>query len=364
MPRTLSKQAMRDVVLSANEELGIDPDFGVVFSLDVPPCADLFYTAVANDIFGIGYQHHYANEIFDESPTSGLEGVAFLNDIHYWESFPEELERAFLHELGHRWSGRVHVSGPVARALLGRDNEHWSYFLDTSSGRGVSPLEGNAWRQTGELYETTTHDRAPGFSDLDLYLMGALHSNEVAPFLIIEPDTGASQPIDCRGAIAHVASPPQHCEPASVGGSAREISILDVISAEGERIPAAVSTQRRTIAFYFLAPEGASFSQVQCEAWARRVEQLRELFSQATDERLGLENVARGEMSCAEVQALLSPSASPSQRQSRSNGCALVRGGPSRQSSLASAWMCIACAFFLRVRRGRNSGRRDKKLPG
>ena len=55
----------------------------------------------------IGYGYFYDDELFDLSPGSALEGIAFLNDMTYWESNDEELTRSFLHELGHRWGARV-----------------------------------------------------------------------------------------------------------------------------------------------------------------------------------------------------------------------------------------------------------------
>jgi MYXO-CTERM domain-containing protein len=362
MPRTVSKKTLRDIVLSANRALDIDPRLAIVLSLDVPPCGDLFYAAVANDVRGIGYQHHNEAEIFDESSDSRLEGVSFLNDVHYWEAYPDELSRAFLHEVGHRWSGRVHVGGESSYALLGRDREHWSYFLDTSSSGGVSPLEGNAWQSDGEQYVTLTHNQEPRFSDLDLYLMGAFSPEEVAPFLLVEPQEGFMSATDCRGALVHPGSPPQNCESVSIHGSAREISIDEVVSEEGPRIPAAVdAVQRWTMAFYFLAPEGVSFNETQCERWAQRVDELRELFESATRDRMTLENVVAGGTDCTELERHLAPAKGSARRRS----CA-YNSGDAAQSSSGALWFWAVLVGLWMTRRATDSGRRDhkKNLPG
>src|SRR5690606_34248280 len=123
-----------------------------------------------NDVAGIGYQRSGDSERFDDAPERRLEGIVFLNDLPYWLNEPEELKAAFLHELGHRWLTRVHarVDGEDI-SLTGRDDEHWSYFLDA----GASPLEGNLWSE--DMPPFSTAPRYPlSYTPLDLYLMGAL----------------------------------------------------------------------------------------------------------------------------------------------------------------------------------------------
>jgi hypothetical protein len=264
LPRDLAKRVLRDRVLAANEAAGVDPQIAVVFSLEVPPCADLFYAPVANNVRGIGYQHLYPEETFDESSDAALEGVAFLNDVPYWEFYPEELRRAFLHEVGHRWGVRVHVAGDDPGALLGRDHEHFSYFLDTSSSRGVSPLEGNAFRKVGSEFVTETDAAESGYSDLDLYLMGVKAAEEVAPFRLLVVDEEQDL-VDCTGALLDETSPPQRCEPVSLAAQEKEFSIADVLEVEGARDPAPVSEPvALEVAFYVLSSE-CVWSGVGCE---------------------------------------------------------------------------------------------------
>ena len=56
-------------------------------------------------------------------------------------------------EQGHRWLAYVKYSGADPNLLLGRDNQHWSFFfniestLSTPAARRASAMEGNVWRE-------------------------------------------------------------------------------------------------------------------------------------------------------------------------------------------------------------------------
>lgn len=356
LPRDLAKRTLRDRVLLANEGAGLDPEFGVVLSLEVPPCADLFYAAVSNDVRGIGYRHFYEEELFDDSPNAALEGVAFLNDVPYWEFYPDELGRAFLHEIGHRWAARVHVAGSDPTVLLGRDQEHWSYFLDTSNDFRVSPLEGNAWRGDGPEFFTATDGADPGYSELDLYLMGLLLPDEVTPFELLVPEEGAELPADCRGGSVHPGSPPQRCEPVDLRAVPTTFTILDVIEVEGERLPEASSEpSQMNVVFYFLTTEG-DWTEAQCKHWQAEVERLVGLFSEATGDRMSLLNLVTTEVNCAEVVAELEAAHPEEPRPSTrsSSGCSAA-GSAGRPRPLFLFVLAPGVVMLLR---------RHKKVPG
>lgn len=339
LPRSESQAALADLVQAQSKELSIDPQLAVVFSLDVPICADLFYAAVANDVRGIGYQHFFDEETFDESPTSSLEGVAFLNDVLYWETHEEELIRAFLHEVGHRWGARVRVDGPRPRALLGRDDEHWSYFLDTrGEGSGLSPLEGNIWLEDSPgIHTSESHGRVSTYSALDLYLMGVLSAASVGPLVVLEPSSSLGG-TDCRGGTVGSASPPQSCEPMTIEAAPALFSIEDVIAVEGPREPPAVEAAPvvKTVGFFLLAPADRVLSEADCASWNGRIDGLVTEFDRATDGRLLLENVTRGEASCAVIQDLTLPSPEPGA--TRGGGCTTAPGPP---APLRRFWLLV-----------------------
>jgi hypothetical protein len=241
-PGPIAQAVLRDLAETVARSLDVDPTLAVVLTSEPGSCSSIYYAALANDVRGIGYQHTDAREIFDDTPDSALEGVAFLNDWPYWREHPQEFSGAFDHELGHRWGARVHArfADPAtgSSALLGREDEHWSYLLDTSG----SPLEGNVWVGVSEGFESRTPAYPTRFSQLDLYLMGAVAASEVPEFLLLAGATFDAD--DCRGQPIGPDSPPQSCGAVSARGDAIRVSIDDIIAVEGPRQPSPSSAAR------------------------------------------------------------------------------------------------------------------------
>lgn len=297
LPLASAKEPLLAVAERALTAVGIDPDFVVLLTARVLTCPSIFYLPVKNDTLGIGYQRRHAPEIFDDAEGRRLSGIAFLNDLPYWQTEPEELSSAFLHEVGHRWLASVHAQKDGQDIdLTGRDGEHWSYFLDT----GGSPLEGNAWQDEDEpISESPLFPLR--YSALDLYLMGAYAEDEVPPFRLLVPDE--SEAVDCTGAPLHAASPPQTCEPLELAGTWLPLTLDDVIAAEGPRVPAhAEASKSFEVAFVLLDPGGAGFGVAECQDLSLAVDGLIELFAEATDGRLNLVNAATGGRPCDEVE--------------------------------------------------------------
>ncbi len=91
------------------------------------------------------------------------------------------------HELGHQWLVEVSYVDGVGTSsgdLLGRDAAHWSTLLDSDA----SVMDGVDWAAQGD--GTYQADRLGlRYSDLDLYLMGFLSPEKVAPFTLLRnPD--------------------------------------------------------------------------------------------------------------------------------------------------------------------------------
>ena len=98
-----------------------------------------FYAPNANDVRGIGQPI---------SRGGTLQGLIFMNAWQYWSGGSDTLTSAvFGQELGHRWGAYVgyDLGDGVSTDSLGRDDSHWSYWLETSN----SPMEGNAWTDGG-----------------------------------------------------------------------------------------------------------------------------------------------------------------------------------------------------------------------
>ena len=207
-----------------------------------------FYQSLANDVAGIGYKQAAAldpvipAEFFDDTPNSQLVGFLHLNDWHNFilpgnTGYDDEwISLVFGQELGHAWLAFVLADlgeGP-SDLMLGRAKAHWNFYLET----GGSPVEGHKWTDNGDGTFTAAQLDKFQFSDLDLYLMGLMPPEEVAPWFVIE------DPHDCVDS----ALPDKECAPIDgfsfkadqyrVSGTRRDITIDDVIAAEGARVPA------------------------------------------------------------------------------------------------------------------------------
>lgn len=238
--------AVEDGFLKAHPD---DSQFLVIYStFSLVKGVGAFYQSLANDVAGIGYKQAaeldpvIPAEFFDDTPNSQFIGVLHMND---WRNFvqpdnvtinDEWISLVFGQELGHAWLAFVHADlpGSPVDAMLGRARAHWSFYLNS----GGSPVEGHKWTDNGDGTFTAAKLDKYQFSDLDLYLMGLMSPDEVQPWFLIE------DPHDCVDS----ALPDKACAPAdgfrfqapqyTVRGTRRDITIQDVLAAEGPRVPA------------------------------------------------------------------------------------------------------------------------------
>ena len=208
-------------------------DFLIVaagFPVALGPGDRAHHLGVRNDIEGIGLPN------FDQSDLFGSAGrlQSFVDlgalDSYRLSSPATSLDETLLiatHELLHRWAASIRfrtASGEMSSDLVTGDG-HWSYLLAS----GGSVLYGNNWRDNGDGTFTSI-DALKIASPLDLYLAGFLSSDEVPPFFLIRNPT-----IDPK-------------RPARIGetvsGTRLDLSIEDVIAAEGPRVPAGAEAPR------------------------------------------------------------------------------------------------------------------------
>ncbi len=226
-----------------------------------------FYSPESNSTRGIG------SDLFDGNGLDPREGFVFMN---YWKSFeqvfqgaPQEVIRAqarsvFNQEAGHRWASFTNAgpngNGAGPDVMLGRDDSHWSFFLQT----GGSPMEGNNWRdnQNG-TFTTITGTNNWHYSDLDLYLMGLIAPGDVMPwFVITNPNVNGQT--DLFGQTITKSSPPQIIQPATISGTRVDLTIADIQTLHGDRNPAAgVAPTRWRVAFVMLAGQTGGLSNAQ-----------------------------------------------------------------------------------------------------
>jgi hypothetical protein len=115
--------------------------------------------------------------------------------------------------------------GTLNNALFGKDNAHWSYLFDTDGS-----LEyGNDWKSNGD--GTFTSVSAPKYySALDLYLMGMIDKTWVPSMTLIQNASIDPTKLPEIGA--------------TITGTAKTVTIDDIIAAEGERLPNASTSQK------------------------------------------------------------------------------------------------------------------------
>ncbi|MBU0675771.1 MAG: hypothetical protein KJ950_14110 [Proteobacteria bacterium] len=190
-----------------------------------------FYLGVKNDVQGIGLG------LFDDSTRFGsngtLQGTIDMGNLANMVVDPLSPDFSFTmgtlsHELMHRWGAYVSYMDPDGiemHSLLGIDNKHWSYLLDTQG----SLMYGNNWHNNGD----GTFASFPGrryFSPLDQYLMGIVDESQVPPMLLIDNPDIEPQQVSREGE--------------TISGTARFVTIDQVIAAMGERTPGVVDSQK------------------------------------------------------------------------------------------------------------------------
>jgi hypothetical protein len=146
----------------------------------------------------------------------------------------------------HRFGAYVRYKLPdnsLSTALLGKDNSHWSYLLDSQG----SVMYGNGWYDNGDSTFTST-TTMNAYSPLDLYLMGMVPKEQVSSMLLIDNPAIDKTQLPFLGA--------------TVSGTAATVSINDIISAEGERVPNVSTSQKQfNVGYILLVRHGDSMGQ-------------------------------------------------------------------------------------------------------
>lgn len=249
-----------------------DTDFLVflsTFDYAMPEAtAQGFYTPVKNDTQGIN-QAIINNTAAFGSPGR-LQGTIDLGNISTLAANPygpklDETLTVLNHELMHRFGSYVRFKnqdGTLNTALLGKDSAHWSYLLDSKG----SLMYGNGWKNNGDGTFTATAKQS-AYSPLDLYLMGMIPKDQVPPMLLIDNPAIDKTQLPQLGA--------------AISGTAKAVTIDDIIAAEGPRIPDSTSSQKQfNVGFVLLTRAGDnSTSAVQAietlrKAWAGRFAEL------------------------------------------------------------------------------------------
>jgi hypothetical protein len=153
------------------------------------------------------------------------------------------------HEFGHRWMAFLDTAD---RLLLGRDQAHWSFFHNSygsvMEGNEILDLGNGSFRTVGATYR---------YSPFDQYIMGLRAPTEVDPWFAVANPRFSSFPLGFpTGCRADLAS----CAPfvgADFTGTRRDVTIDEIISIAGPRIPSYPAAQKDfRVAFILLTQRG------------------------------------------------------------------------------------------------------------
>jgi subtilase family serine protease/flagellar hook assembly protein FlgD len=238
--------------------------------------AAAFYNALRNPTAGIGWEQFDLGAAFG-SPAR-LQGYLDMAAVSRWafdtnDPRFEFARNVLAHELMHRWVAKVSyrtAQGADSPDLLGKDDVHWNYFLDTDA----SVMYGSDWQQRpdGRYEAISTRYR---YSPLDLYLAGFAAPGEVPPMNLIRGGEGDRRDLPRLGAIT--------------AGTAEEIRVEQIIAAEGPRIPDVTAAQKDFRAALILLKRPGEAVPVRTLAALENVRvRFQQHFSQITDGRASL----------------------------------------------------------------------------
>ena len=241
---------------------------------------------VRNDINGIGLK------TFDRGAAYGsparLSTIITMGNAADWPSDPQAhaagLNTAIsivCHEQGHRWLAYVRFDAEhdIKDDLLGRENAHWSFLVDTRTnpqGSFSSLMEGNAWRESGGGTFTTIESAVNYFTPLDQYLMGLRSADEVGEIPYLVTDNPLTEFLRAKSPFSGF----------SLSAVRKTTSVAQIAEREGPRIPDSANSPKEVrVAFILLTEQGATPSKNTLEKIARYRDSLVRYFSLATGER-------------------------------------------------------------------------------
>jgi len=198
----------------------------------IPEFGFAYNDPVVNRSLGIGFP---VMDMADTKrfPTARLLSYQNLNSLVRYPDDPSapipglfngllDSVEVLAHEVGHQWMAKLALSNGD---LLGRNQVHWSFVLDTAA----SVMEGNRFRDNGDRTYTTV-DALRTYSPLDHYLMGLRRRDELPAQFVLENWTGPREvPDDAVFPLLGV----------TITGDRRDFGIADVEAANGVRVPAA-----------------------------------------------------------------------------------------------------------------------------
>ncbi len=248
-------------------------DFVTVFTTFSDNGVAAYYLPLKQDVDGLGECNQQQGKtfgcLFDQlgGQVQNLQGFVFMNSLATWQdwdrnydgvvhpftSFDSGVFSTLGQEVAHRWGSGLRFKdsgGRVSNLLLGRDGSHWAAYVDTDG----SVMDGWDWTIDGNRFDLTGDMDI--FSTLDLYTIGALPVAAAQPFFVIGNARYDIKGRDLIGINGRAIGAEDVLQLPSDGlldsngmnigavGSRIDVTIQDVVDAEGNRCPDPDATQK------------------------------------------------------------------------------------------------------------------------
>lgn len=320
---------LQKVVGDVWTRLGDEFDFITVFTSFDDQGVAAYYLPLQQTVTGLGECNFNTGATFgcvfnQLQQGSTLQGFVFMNSLSYWRSWDRQMD-GVVHdisswdhslypvlgqEVAHRWGSGLRFVNPdngrISTALLGRDQSHWAGWVDTDA----SVMDGVDWeaRDDGSFLAVDDMFR---FSTLDLYTMGALPVGAAKPFFYIDgarfiPNqfVGAQAvPAELTTYLPSIEYLSERGVDLEVTGTRKDLTIQDIVNAEGNRCPDPDHTQKQfKQAIVLVTRPGQTAAQVASDVAA--LEQAREVW-----EGWWRENTGRRLSLCTDLGTTVCPHA-------------------------------------------------------
>ena len=197
-----------------------------------------FHLAVKNDVFGIG------QDLFDNSAVYHSDGRLMGITMFPKTNFFDGAQASYQHELAHQWIMFVDAP-PFSQGI-----PHWPLSSMASGTMGWSnPFNGQGQEfpcvlvAQGDQVRLLPRNEPLAFNDMDLYLMGLLPPEQVAPQFVLADQDADHAFAQCDGRVYE--------------GELIPVGAQDIVNAKGPRFPPAQSAPHRfKIATVIVSPQG------------------------------------------------------------------------------------------------------------
>ncbi len=300
----LSETAVARKFYATHEDAYSHLVFWINFPLPLRNNAFAYELNVANSISGLGPDLGNFNFAGEFSSAGRLSSVVMMGDLSNFPSDPRQLVAGVEpnstlsvlgQEAGHRWLVFFRYpdgKDPRSTVLLGRDNEHWSFFFNSEA----SVMEGNEIRDNGDGTFTTT-DAVRRYGSFDQYAMGLRAPQEVSPSFVV---TNSDLPL-----LGHTPR-----TGVTFRGTRTNVTIERLIETNGRRLPTAAIDQKNfRFAFVLIngQPGGPTAEQIQMLDTIRQ--QWEQFWTEATGGRSRADTRLLRSLSLVGLPAAVTPGA-------------------------------------------------------